>query len=400
MKNSKKQQGKKVKDTHNVSQAVMKKIIIFTSTGGRGHLAASNALQQYLGQDYQLESVCIFSEVLKSFDPIHFITGGHYGGEDFYNKLLCGKWFRIINVYVWFGCFYFRLMRKYLARRFENYLKDKNPDLIISVTPCINGALLDAAKRLDLPFIVIPTDLDSTTFVQDITVGSYDKFRYCIAFNDSNIKKTIESADIPAQYIVTTGFPIRRDFFELKDHEAIRKKYTITAGKPVVLLMLGGLGSKDLIPFVKELSTMSTAAHLIVCTGKNRQVAQQLNNIVLPKNITMTIVEFTDRISDLMAVTDLLITKSGSVTVCEGIYLNIPLLLDATTKPLAWEELNHHLTNKYHLGAIINQLHKLPYLVTTFLENKDRLKEARMNLRKFDKKEAGIEIAQLIKTII
>jgi len=42
-----------------------------------------------------------------------------------------------------------------------------------------------------------------------------------------------------------------------------------------------------------------------------------------------------------MAASDLCITKSGSVSVCETIYSNLPVLLDATSDVLRWEQFNH-----------------------------------------------------------
>lgn len=378
-----------------------KKIIIFTSGGGRGHISATEALKQYLGSAYQIEQNFIFNDPLKSLDPLSVLSRGKYVGEDVYNWLLRGKWYALINVFAyWFGRFYYTVGHKQVVSLLTSFLTQKQPDLIISVVPFINGPLLATAEHLNIPLIVIPTDLDSTTFILGINKPTYAKFRYCVAFNDSNIKKTIEPAHIPNALITTTGFPIRRDFFEKKNPEAIKALHNIPANKAIILIMLGGIGSSELIPLVKKIATVAQPLHLLVCIGKSEHLRAPLLTIALPTHLTITIISFTHRISDFMAIADLLITKSGSVSVCEALYMNVPIILDATSAVLTWEKLNHLLINKYHVGFVMKSLAEIPHLITRVLNNNDTAKEMRLNNTKIDKKNIKYTMRSLVHQLL
>ena len=73
-----------------------------------------------------------------------------------------------------------------LEKLFLDYFNDEKPDLIISVMPFINAAVLCAAKRADVPFLVLTNDLDTTNYVHNICAPTYKKFRVHSCFYDIN----------------------------------------------------------------------------------------------------------------------------------------------------------------------------------------------------------------------
>jgi len=75
-----------------------KKILIFTSPGGGGHMATTKALHGYLDQDYEIVDVNIFSEVLSDVDVISWFSGGKSTGEDFYNWLMTKQYVRALHL--------------------------------------------------------------------------------------------------------------------------------------------------------------------------------------------------------------------------------------------------------------------------------------------------------------
>jgi len=272
--------------------------------------------------------------------------------------------------------------------------------MVISVVPLINGALLDATEQLNIPLIVIPTDLDSRTFVEGINYPSYKKFRYCLPFDDTTIKTTIKNAQICNSQVIVSGFPIRADFFEPKDTAALRQSYGIPTDTPVILLMLGGLGSADIVPFITQLKKIELPVHLLVCIGKSEHLRGALARIVLPEHINMTIVSFTNRVSDLMAIADLLITKSGSVSVCEGLYMGIPMLLDGTSSSiLRWEKLNHSFIRKHHIGTTVHKHGDIAQLATKILTSKQKDAPIK-NSFSFEKNDARKELVSVVNSLL
>lgn len=392
-------QGDETKDKTQSKAKTMKKIVLFTSDGGYGHMSATHALQQYIGDEYEIKPILFFKEIVGSLEPINFITMGRLTAEDMYNALLRRKHFWLLNLICKIGAFSIKTLHNRIQMSAEEFLKQENPDLVISVIPYVNGILLKATQNLNIPFIVIPTDLDNTTFIQGIQNPTHPAFRYCIAFNDSTIKRTMEHAQLKENQLVT-GFPLRMSFFKEKDRTKLKQVYGITDKRPVVLLMLGGIGSCALVPFVKELSSLDQPAHIIACIGKSSHLKQPLQNIPLAPHLTLHIQEFTQSMSDLMAIADVMITKSGSVSVCEGIYSGLPLVLDATTNVLTWERLNHAFIQKHHLGYILRDQEQLSEIIGSLLQNKERMAAIKKNLKTMEQKNAATEIKKVVDALI
>jgi UDP-N-acetylglucosamine:LPS N-acetylglucosamine transferase len=376
----------------------MKKILIFSSYGGGGHTAVTKALTSYLKDDYEVISTNIFNDVLGCIDPIKKFSFGR-SGEDLYNYLMPRKWYRFLNTYYKIGSFYFNMRHKKVCAMIRLYIEQHNPDMIISVIPIVNNCILEIAQELNIPFLLIPTDLDITTFTQYIKAPSYKKFKIALPFEDQEALQRIAENQISLEYVDITGFIIRPDFFEEKNKINIKSFYQIPQDKPVILLLLGAVGLNDLYIFSKELSKLTSPAHIIICTGRKESLKDKIERIGFPPHITKTIVGYTERISDLMAVADLFITKSGSVSVCEAIYMNLPMLLDATIQPLAWEQSNHRFIKKYSLGGAIKDHSSISSMIDNILSYKF-LPAFKNNLCQLPKKHGGSEIKKFIEQML
>jgi processive 1,2-diacylglycerol beta-glucosyltransferase len=268
--------------------------------------------------------------------------------------------------------------------------------MLISVIVIINGNILHVAQEKNLPFLLIPTDLDVATFLERIQKPDYPKFKIALAFDDSLAYLRLAEAQTSVDCTTVTGFVIRPDFFEQKNLLALKNEYQVPQDKPVILLLLGAVGLQSLYEFTQELAKLKNPAHLIICTGRQKEVKEKIDALSLPAHITKTTVSFTNRMSDIMAQADLFITKSGSVSVCEGLYMEVPMILDATTDLLAWEKANHQFIQQHGCGTILQQLNELAPLVDSILSDKTKLATYKKNLQALEKKHGGNQVKQLI----
>lgn len=378
----------------------MKKITIFSSSGGGGHTAVAHALQEYLKDEYKVEISNVFSHMLRPLDFAQAFSAGKYSGEDIYNFCMAHKWYTFLNLYYKMGATYYRIFNKKIVTILHEYLDEKKPDLIISVAPLINHIILKVAQERNIPFLLVPTDLDITTFIAGIKNPHYSKFKIATAYDTQKIENVLAQSSIAPSFIERTGFPIRSDFFELKEHNSIKISFGIPDDRPVILLLLGAVGLKVLVDFADELTKLKTPAHILICIGRQEELSAKINSLHFPEHISKTIIGFTNRISDLMAVADVFITKSGSVSVSEAIYMNLPMVLDATTSLLRWEAYNHQFIQQNNFGTTINQLENLSALIGNLLYSKKELEHYKNSLVKFNKKHGGTEIKKLIKKIL
>jgi len=376
-----------------------KKIVIFTSTGGGGHISVSTALNDYLKHEYTIKEVFLFKLILNSLDPIMSSIFGRVNGENIYNYFMKKKLYRCANFLYSLGEFYFRLRSRSIQRIIETSLNNVKPDLVISVIPIINQDVFLVTKKLNIPFLLIPTDLDPKTFFYRLkNTESHPQFKVSLSFEDEDI--TSFAKPINPQQIVHNGFPLRSDFFKDKNKNHILQQFDIPEDKARVLLLMGTQGSNDMLRFVKELSKLSTPAHLICCVGKNKSIVNLLQAINLPSHISLSIIGFTDQISDLMAISDLIISKSGSVSFCETIYSNVPTMLDATSTILRWEQFNHYFFEKNQLGKILSAQAPIAQQVQELLTNKHLLTSIKNNLLAYEKKQPHKDIPKLIEQMI
>jgi len=378
----------------------MKKIIIFTCHCGSGHTAVNNALQYYLSENYHVQSVCIFCQVLPKTDLIKKATFNRYNLEDFYNFLLQKKWNQFLNVLLQINHYYLRFQYKKINHIIYTYLKNHHPDLVISIIPLINNHILNNTTKLDIPFILFPTDLNPDIFICNIKKINHPKFHIAVSFKDDTILKIFNLYQISLQYINFTGFPLKPNFLVSKNRDLLKDKFKIPKDKSVILLLMGSQGAASLYNFVQQLITINIPFHLIIVRGKNGYVDEKIRNVSFPPHISTTILGFTQRISDLMAITDLLITKSGGASVCEAIYMNLPMLLDATSAIPQWEQLNQTFVVKHRFGEIIKKYNAIPGLVIKYLADKKLLSTIKHNLKSYKKKNGGVEIKKLVGKIL
>jgi UDP-N-acetylglucosamine:LPS N-acetylglucosamine transferase len=101
-----------------------------------------------------------------------------------------------------------------------------------------------------------------------------------------------------------------------------------------------------------------------------------------------------------MAISDLGIIKSGTVTYIEALYSNLPVLLDATTGMISWERFNHTYNKEEEFGDSIGRNREIYLLVNELLANPTILANIKKNIQTNKKKCLGREINSLVYELI
>ncbi len=378
----------------------MTKVLIFTSYGGGGHISASNAIADYLKESYEVTIVPIFATPFKQLDPVRFITFKKYNAEDAYNYFLRKRWIRLLNLTCTLALKSVPFITNTLEKVLIDHIKKHNPDLIISVIPIVNNVVAQAAKQCNIPFLIIPTDLDTTTFIKGLTIKEHDDFFIGFAFDDPDLLQIANNVKIPRSKVGITGFPLRRSFFEPKNKQAIKEHFSIPSNKPVILLLMGAVGSQAIYRYVKAMATIDMSFHLIVCLGRNEGLRKRIEAIPLKSTASLSIFGFTEHIADLMAVSDFCIAKPGSVSVCEAIYMNLPLILDATSKSLLWENFNLLFIQRHSFGNIVKKNNQIQSMIVKYLKDPSYVAELKTNLKAFRKERFNNHIKSLVETML
>lgn len=378
----------------------MKKILILSCEGGGGHTSAAQALTSILKDSYTVETVDIAGKDLAYLDPFYLITGKKYTGQDLYNFLLRRNHKRLVNFFYHIGLFMIRLRKKSIINGFKYVFSIKNPDLIISVIPLFNEHILFAADAYNIPCIIIPTDLDVRTFVNQLPVPAVGNTTLGLAFDYKELTSLI-LPDIKKAYpIKYIGFPVKPSFLQSKDPEKIKESFGIQENKPVVVLIMGAAGSIATKKYVRYIFKSSQPLHLIICVGRARYLKSSLEKLVPPDHISMTVLDEQADVADIMAITQVCITKPGSVTFAEILYMHIPVLIDNTTPALIWEKLNLDFTRQHKIGDIIKSYDEIVPLLEEYLSQPQKIERIKQQYLKLPQKKITEELPPLVHKIL
>jgi len=377
-----------------------KKIIILTSTGGGGQVSFNKALTQTLKDDYAVKSELYFSSILNAVDPVSLITFGNYTGEDAYNYFLKKRSFFFLQTTYELSRWYYRLFSSTLIKKTTAFLEKEKPDLVISIIPIVNDAIAKSCKSLNIPFLIAPPDLDVSFYTKDMRPPYSKDFYIGLPFDNQMSRESMALSCIPTSNIFSFQYPLRHDFYEKKDINAIKKMYNITDTRPVVLLMMGAQGGVGSYTFSKELVKYKDPAHILICIGKNEDMRKTLQTMSFPKHLTPHIIGYTEQISDLMAISDVMISKTGAISTIEALYSNLPIIADQTEYVLSWELFHQKFLEKNNCGLILKKISELAPLVTQLLNNSTLLNTIKSNITNIISKQPKQGIQHIVEKIL
>lgn len=348
-----------------------KKILILSSQGGYGHEAAVKTLKLTLDKTYDIKTVYPIEELR---------LWGVSGTESFYNNIAQQGWTRSINVITrHVAPKLFRNRKRKIERLIDRHLVFEKPDLVISLIPFINYPATEAARKKDIPYLLITTDNDLRNWVHGLHSVIHPNFKITIGTDLPTTTRLLEERHISKEAIHVIGLPIRHSFKASKSLALLQQEYSIDPHKPVILIMMGGAGGEKCLEYTRAIGSLPLGIHLIVCTGKNEKLVEKIKEISIHSKNSITIMGFTNHMADLMTLSHLMITKPGPGAINEAIAMRLPVLIDKTSSSLRWERANIALVTNYGIGEAVTRMKDLPNLLNKYLFEtsfKENLKDA------------------------
>lgn len=383
-----------------------KKIVLFTCKGGYCHGAASEALSTLLSPTYDVTVINPIENVISGSRAFKKITG-KYDAEELYNRLLKGKWINTLNVWAgYLAPIGLNLTFRDNKKAFEHYFEQTQPDLVISVISAINGPAFAAAKKLNIPYLLVTLDADLTlwSIAMDKKIN-YKKFALTIGFRSKEVQRQLKHWHIPPDQVHEIGFPIRQDFLVKKDTSALAEIYKIWGipqQKFTTMMLMGGAGAGDTMEdFARRIAREHLDTHIIACIGRDEKTERKLKALQEEfSDLSITIVPFTTKIADLMAVSDVIITKSGPGSINEAMHMKLPMIVDYTSLPVFWEKPGIKLVERSNWGVVLKYAHQLPETLVKLMTNKQLYASIKTSLKATQPKVFNDEIQHIITTLL
>jgi len=362
------------------------RILIATVTAGGGHIAAAAALDEAwraLRPDDVVERI----DLIKFFSPLH-------------RKVYADGYVKLVERAPELWGFIFgktdnpkaaRRMNK-LRRalsgksrgRFVRHLKQFKPDAVLCThyLPLETLGLLKTSegrvtrvpnplKKLGThatrpsenwmqPFVVsIVTDFEAHALWMDAGVDLY-----CVAAEET--KARIVARGATAGSVVATGIPIAARFSAKPDARAVRKNHGLRDDLPVLLVLSGGFGMGPVAEILAELDKVPRPFQTIVVTGRNEDLRRKL--AAQDRKHPTHVLGFASNMHELMAVSEIIITKPGGLSSSEALALGKPLFI---LNPIPGQEAaNSDFLLEHGAAAKVNRVEDLPFRIEQLLGSK------------------------------
>ncbi|MCH1624855.1 undecaprenyldiphospho-muramoylpentapeptide beta-N-acetylglucosaminyltransferase [Fredinandcohnia quinoae] len=276
-----------------------KKTIVFTGGGSAGHVTPNMAIISEIGKDWDIHYIGSKAGIEKEL--IRKINVPYYG-------INSGK----LRRYVDFENFVdlFRVMKGCIEAR--KILKKLKPNLVFSKGGFVSVPVILAAKSLKIPIFIHESD---------ITPGLANKismrFATKIFTSFAETKKYL-----PAQKTTVIGSPIRKEILNGSKDKG-REFLGFTNDRPILTIMGGSLGAKKINEVVRNsLNLLAESFQIVHLCGKSNI---DTNFVMTPGYRQFEYVH--EELPDILAATDIVLTRGGSNAIFEFLALNIPMLI-------------------------------------------------------------------------
>jgi processive 1,2-diacylglycerol beta-glucosyltransferase len=280
-----------------------------------------------------------------------------------------------------------QLVEKINLHKFLDFLRGRSWDVIVSThfLPAEMIALLRQRGELATPHFTVTTDFET----HRLWVNSPCD-HYFTATEDGAVH--LAWFGVPPETISVTGIPIHPVFSEPKEQAPARARMGLGNDRPVVLQLCGGFGVGPVEKLVSAVLEMEQPVELVVVTGKNARLQEQLRSIKPARRHRLHVLGFTDQMDELMAAADVVVSKPGGLTTSETLARGAAMVI---VNPIPGQESrNSDYLLEQGAAVKINQVSTLSHKLGRLLADPVRLAQLRSNARRIGRPQAAFEVAR------
>lgn len=277
----------------------------------------------------------------------------------------------------------------------KNIIKKFKPDCIVCTGGYVSGPVAMASKKTGVPSLIHEQNV-----YPGLTVRGSEKYVDYLALSFEETINHIKSKD----KCVVTGNPVRGEILTANYAES-RKKLGIT--KPFVLIFGGSLGADKInntvVDMLERLAQEEKISLLFGTGDRNYEgVMQKIKDKNIQLNDDIRVTAYIDNMADCMAAADLVVARSGAITVSEIAALGKPsILIPSPNVVRNHQEQNAREFENNGAAAVIleSELDSevLYNKIMSMAENEEELLKMSENLRPLAKTDALAKLYELMK---
>ncbi len=376
----------------------MKKILIFYGSYGGGHLSAAKTISSYLEKNYkdevEVQTVDCIEYINKYINKVsteaykELAKKAPWAWKHVYKNSQTGALSHISNT-----------TNKLMSHKLNALLQEIKPDLIISTHPFSSQmcAILKQRKKINCKIATILTDYH----IHAQWLVLYKYIDYFFVANDQ-MKMDMISKGVNDQRIFVTGIPISEKFLVKYDKNEICKEFNLSPDKETLLFFAGGefgLGRNTTYTVLKILIKLFKDLQIVAISGKNKRMNKRFNELVsfTKSENRVKILEYTNKVPELMSISLGVITKAGGLTLTEALASNLPI---AIINPIPGQEEENAEYLVYNGAATwIKKGDSIVRVLKYISRNREKLEEMKSKTRTLAKPNSTSDICEILLKI-
>jgi processive 1,2-diacylglycerol beta-glucosyltransferase len=216
-----------------------------------------------------------------------------------------------------------------MSYKLNSLLQDFNPDLVVSTHPFATQmcAYLKKKEKIDCKLATILTDYH----IHEQWLVLYQYVDYFFVANEQ-MKTDMVSEGVHDEKIFVTGIPVSEKFSGTFNTETIYNEFGLSQEKQTALFFAGGefgLGRNTTFMVLKAIIRLFPDLQVVAISGKNQKMKKRFEELVTSTNSSdkIKIIEYTNKVPELMHISSVVITKPGGLTVTECLTSHLPIVI-------------------------------------------------------------------------
>jgi processive 1,2-diacylglycerol beta-glucosyltransferase len=368
-----------------------KRIVILYSTGGMGHKKAAFAILEAFKKK-------------APYADIEAIDALEYAGK-FYNFVYRDFYIFFMTKARWLWGVLYDLSNIPLIDAVTRGIRNRI-DLasLKGLVPMLHDKSADAivATHFILPSVAGELKKDEWfrsrlyTVVTDYGPHSYwlsnDMDRFFLG--SGSALEEMAKRGVPRDRMTVTGIPTEGVFSGEFDKGVIRKKYSLDPEKKTIFLLSGGFGVGPMKEMLLSLNKCTAPIQVIAVCGHNKKAYEDIEKLKGELKYPVVLLGFTDKVADLMAVSDLMVTKAGGISVTEAMNARLPMILFASIP--GQETWNEKMLLSSGAARKADEVKDIPVIVDSALLTKGMIEAMRDSIEGIRRPDAAEKIAETV----
>jgi len=372
----------------------MKKVMIFYGSYGGGHLSAARSIKEYIETKYK-------DTEIQMVDCIEYVN-------KMVNKVTTTAYNELAKKAPWaWGYVYKKAEKGFMAKittdsnklmayKLNKLLQEFNPDYVIS-THFFSSQMCAYLKKKNKAHFKLATVITDYAPHEQWLICHEEVDYFFVAHNgmrDSLIEKGISKSKVFA-----TGIPLSNRFLQHYNKKEILDEFGLNQGKKRVLFFAGGefgLGKSTTLEVLRTFAEHFHNLQIIAIAGRNKNMKEKFEELVeiTSREDSIKILEYTNKVPELMSISDLVVTKPGGLTTTESLASGLPIIV---INPIpGQEEENATFLEQNGVGIWIRKEDNIKEILEDILGNSEKMLEMKVKARLLAKKNSTQDICKIV----